>query len=179
MSSPNAKHTHTHILMYIPPLHSLSECLVASCDRYETCDSEAAAPVTYCTELQRVPAAMLEKSCFHLQYASKLWVTMKRKCKRAHHHHLHHHQCRGGRAAGKVGQNVNPLLSVGHVCIYIFFYIAYILSLFSACVGSCDQMYDCSHVPGSEVTPASELLCIAVSPWQQVFSTTKNSDTSE
>ncbi|CAK6977512.1 hypothetical protein NQZ68_002421 [Scomber scombrus] len=38
------------------------------------------------------------------------------------------------------------------MCAYIF-----ILCLFSACVGSCDQMYDCSHVPGSEVRPASEL----------------------
>ncbi|KAI9525873.1 hypothetical protein NQZ68_002421 [Dissostichus eleginoides] len=37
-------------------------------------------------------------------------------------------------------------------CIYLFRF-----GLFLARVGSCDQMYDCSHVPGSEMTPGSSV----------------------
>lgn len=134
----------------------------------ESHDPGATAPVTYCTGLPHTPAAMWDKSCYHLQYTSTAWVTVWRKCKAGWAHHLHHrHHCRGGSAAGG-GDGERPFLAVCGSCVNMYSCFVYFLPVWAPSLS-----WD------SKWRPCLGALCIAVSPWQQALSMTTDFNTSE
>lgn len=115
---------HTYIYIHTPTplqtacLHHVTPLLPLL---QESCDSGAAAPVTYCTELQHTPAAMWDKRCFPSTV-----------CRRAMSHCVEEMQSRVGSSSSSPSSSLqrwgnsrggeaewHPLLSVGHVYVFL------------------------------------------------------------
>lgn len=122
--------TNKHTYIYTPPPHFRLPACISPPLLQESCDSGAAALVTYCTELQHTQAAMWDKRCFPSTV-----------CRRAMSHCVEEMQSREGSSSSSPSSSLqrwgnsrggrggeakwHPLLSVGHV--YVFLCTVYFL----------------------------------------------------